>query len=72
MQHVTCTASRSDDILAPMDINRALLRAGSVSALARILGVSRQAVQQFKNCGLPARRVDQLRRLRPEWFLEKV
>lgn len=51
-----------------MDIHSAIARAGSVMALARILGVRRQAVQQYRKNGLPADRLEQLRGLRPEWF----
>lgn len=51
-----------------MNIHTAIRRAGSVSALARILGCTRQAVQQFRTSGLPAARVEQLEKLRPEWF----
>jgi len=51
-----------------MDIFKAIDKAGSVSALARILGVSRQAVQQYRQAGFPAARLKQLRQLRPEWF----
>jgi DNA-binding transcriptional regulator YdaS (Cro superfamily) len=54
-----------------MNITIAIKKAGSVSALARILGVSRQAVQQFRSVGLPAARVDTLREARPEWFSSK-
>lgn len=37
--------------------------------LAFILGVKRQAVQQYRNRGcLPESRLEQLRTLRPEWF----
>lgn len=52
----------------PMNIQIAIAKAGSISALARILGVSRQAVQQMQVNGLTQARVDQLRELRPEWF----
>jgi predicted transcriptional regulator len=51
-----------------MNIQTAIKRAGSVMALARMLGVTRQAVQQYRNTGLPTTRVDQLRKVRPEWF----
>lgn len=43
-----------------MNIETAIKRAGSVSALARILGVTRQAVQQYRVSGLPAPRLEQL------------
>lgn len=53
-----------------MDANTAIKKAGSVCALARILGVTRQAVQQYRRSGLPDARVDQLRLARPEWFVK--
>ncbi len=43
-------------------------KAGGVNALAQLLGVTRQAVQQFRVKGLPPRRLLQLMELRPEWF----
>lgn len=49
----------------------AIDKAGSVSALARILGVSRQAVQQWRWRGLPDDRKQCLRELRPEWFIQQ-
>ncbi len=55
-------------MLAGMDIETAIKRAGSISALARILGVTRQAVQQFRTTGIPSGRVADLREKRPEWF----
>ncbi len=52
-----------------MDIEKAVDHAGSASALARILGISREAVRQFREAGrLPPKRAEQLRELRPEWF----
>ncbi len=54
-----------------MDIKTAIERAGSVSALARVLGVSRQAVQQYRESGLPTAREYQLYEARPEWFITK-
>jgi predicted transcriptional regulator len=41
--------------------------AGSQSELARILGISRAAVSQWRQ--MPEGRVWQLKVLRPEWFL---
>lgn len=41
-------------------------KAGSKSALARILGISAPAVIQWKK--IPAKRLKQLRELKPEWF----
>jgi DNA-binding transcriptional regulator YdaS (Cro superfamily) len=40
--------------------------AGSQSELARILGINRAAVSQWKN--VPQARIWQLKSLRPEWF----
>jgi predicted transcriptional regulator len=51
-----------------MNAQQAIEKAGSVMALARILGVKRQAVQQYRTRGLPDARVQQLREKRPEWF----
>jgi DNA-binding XRE family transcriptional regulator len=55
-----------------MKIKPAIRRAGSKMALARLLGVTRQAIQQFeKHDRLPAKRLEDLQRLRPEWFKVK-
>lgn len=52
--------------------DEAIKRAGSVRALADILNVSYQAVQQYKLKGsIPPARLLQLMDLRPEWFKEK-
>lgn len=51
-----------------MNIFEALNHAGSKNALAKILGVTRQAIQAYCVSGLPRPRVEQLRQLRPEWF----
>lgn len=52
-----------------MDITTAIEKAGSITALARTLGVTRQAVQQFRKTGvLPPGRVLQLMREHPGWF----
>lgn len=51
-----------------MDINKAIKKAGSISALARLLGVTRQAVQGYVLRGLPQDRAKQLRQMgRGEW-----
>lgn len=44
-----------------MKLETALKRAGSVTALARVLQVTRQAAQQFQKNGLPRKRERQLR-----------
>jgi DNA-binding transcriptional regulator YdaS (Cro superfamily) len=49
-----------------MTKEEAIKRAGSQSALARLLGVTRGAVWQWK--ALPSGRLYQLMVLRPEWF----
>jgi DNA-binding transcriptional regulator YdaS (Cro superfamily) len=49
-----------------MTKQEAIERAGSQSALARLLGVTRGAVWQWKE--LPEGRKYQLMVLRPEWF----
>ena len=45
----------------------AIRLAGSVQALADLLGVSRPAIYQWK-LEVPTMRVYQLKTLRPEWF----
>lgn len=52
-----------------MDKSFAIAKAGSISALARILGVSRQAVQQWGS-ELPELQRYRLREARPKWFAE--
>jgi predicted transcriptional regulator len=44
----------------------AIFKAGSQAALARLLGVTRGAVSQWKH--LPKGRLYQLMVIRPEWF----
>jgi predicted transcriptional regulator len=44
----------------------AILKAGSQAALARLLGVTRGAVSQWKR--MPNGRLYQLMVIRPEWF----
>jgi hypothetical protein len=60
-QGLTCYYAR-------MNIFDALNHAGSKNALAKILGVTRQAIQSYCVSGLPQARVEQLKQLRPEWF----
>lgn len=43
-----------------------IAKAGSASALAKLLGISRAAVSQWEN--IPQGRLYQLRILKPEWF----
>jgi len=51
-----------------MDKQKAITLAGSQSELARILGITRAAVHNWKT--LPKGRLYQLMVLRPDWFLE--
>ena len=49
-----------------MDKQKAIVLAGSPAKLARLLGIKRQAVYNWKE--IPELRIYQLRVLRPEWF----
>jgi DNA-binding transcriptional regulator YdaS (Cro superfamily) len=49
-----------------MDKQTAITLAGSQSGLAKILGITRAAVNHWKT--IPALRIYQLKELRPEWF----
>jgi len=51
-----------------MDKQKAITLAGSQSELARILGITRAAVHNWKT--IPTGRLYQLMVLRPDWFLE--
>jgi len=50
-----------------MDKQKAITLAGSQSELARILGISRAAVHNWKT--IPTGRLYQLMVVKPEWFL---
>jgi hypothetical protein len=50
-----------------MDKHKAIRLAGSQSELARILGIHRTAVHQWKK--IPMGRIYQLMVLRPDWFV---
>lgn len=50
-----------------MKTEYAIQKAGSKSALARILGVTKGAISQY-GLNLPEGRTWQLRCIRPEWF----
>ena len=52
-----------------MTKDKAIKLAGSITALAELLGINRQAVQNWGR--IPPLRVYQLRELRPEWFKGK-
>jgi biotin operon repressor len=49
-----------------MNIKKAITLAGSQSELARILGITRAAVNHWK--AIPQLRIYQLKELKPEWF----
>ena len=51
-----------------MDKEKAITLAGSQSELARILGITRAAIKNWKT--IPKGRLYQLMVLRPDWFLE--
>lgn len=53
--------------LPPITTADAITKAGSISALARILGISRVAVHKWGETPPPAR-MWQLMQIRPEWF----
>ena len=50
-----------------MDKSQAIEKAGTATALARLLGITRQAISQWGD-QLPIQRYWQLKVLRPEWF----
>jgi hypothetical protein len=50
-----------------MDKSQAIEKAGNATALARLLGITRQAIYQWGD-ELPIQRYWQLKVLRPEWF----
>ncbi|CAB4132269.1 hypothetical protein UFOVP259_9 [uncultured Caudovirales phage] len=52
-----------------MNTQTAITLAGSRAKLARLLGVSRAAVTQYKAV-LPPKRINRLREAHPEWFAE--
>lgn len=54
---------------ANMDKQQAIEKAGSAVALAKLLGITRQAISLWGKT-IPQARVWQLRALRPEWFKE--
>ena len=47
-------------------LSQAIQKAGSKSALARLLGVTPPAVAQWRK--MPNKRLEQLQASRPEWF----
>ena len=54
---------------ARMNKSTAIKRAGSITALASLLNIKRQAVSKWPS-EVPQLRVYQLKELRPEWFLK--
>jgi hypothetical protein len=52
-----------------MKTQTAITLAGSRAKLARLLGVSRPAVTQYKEV-LPPKRIQRLREVHPEWFTD--
>jgi len=54
---------------ANMDKAQAIQKAGSAMALAKLLGITRQAISQWGDA-LPQARVWQLKALKPEWFVK--
>jgi hypothetical protein len=50
-----------------MDKSQAIEKAGTATSLARLLGITRQAISQWGD-QLPIQRYWQLKVLRPEWF----
>lgn len=51
-----------------MEKSIAIKKAGSIKALAELLGISRAAISQWGN-DVPATRLWQLKTIKPEWFL---
>jgi DNA-binding transcriptional regulator YdaS (Cro superfamily) len=50
-----------------MDKKQAIEKAGTAMALAKLLGITRQAISQWGDA-IPTARVWQLKALKPEWF----
>jgi DNA-binding transcriptional regulator YdaS (Cro superfamily) len=50
-----------------MSVQEAVKLAGSIKALADLLGITRPAIYQWKT-GIPQMRMYQLKVLKPEWF----
>lgn len=55
---------------ANMDKAQAIKKAGSAMALAKLLGITRQAISQWGD-ELPQARLWQLKALKPAWFKNK-
>ncbi len=52
-----------------METKKAIAKAGGRSALAKLLGISSQAISQWGD-NVPRGRYWQLKVLKPDWFLE--
>jgi len=50
-----------------MDKAQAIEKAGSAMALAKLLGITRQAISQWGD-QVPQARLRQLKALKPQWF----
>jgi DNA-binding transcriptional regulator YdaS (Cro superfamily) len=50
-----------------MDTQQAIEKAGSAMALAKLLGITRQAISQWGD-KVPQARLWQLKALKPSWF----
>lgn len=55
-------------MILPMNKSEAIKLAGSGAELARLLGINRQAVDNWPDDTIPALRIYQLKELRPKWF----
>jgi transcriptional repressor of cell division inhibition gene dicB len=55
---------------ANMDTQQAIEKAGSAMALAKLLGITRQAISQWGDT-VPQARLWQLKALKPSWFRTK-
>ena len=53
-----------------MDKQQAIEKAGSAMALAKLLGITRQAISQWGD-EIPQARLWQLKALKPSWFKAK-
>jgi len=58
-------------MMLSMKTETAIQLAGSRAKLARLLGVSRAAVTQYKAI-LPPKRINKLREAHPEWFSDST
>lgn len=54
-----------------MNKTEAVEKAGSAYKLAQLLGVTRQAVSKWPGDHLPSKRLEELKKMRPEWFARR-